>query len=219
MASHQIQRKPRILCLHGFRSSAEKLEKQVHRWPETVLEKLDFVFLDAPFPAQDQGFDPPYYEWFQTNEDFTEYTNFEECLAYIEDYMIYNGPFDGFLGFSQGAVLSAALPGMQRDGLALTKVSKIKFLILISGAKFGGSKFGHTKLSLTLTAFSSPLELPSLHIIGDLDPVKLESIELMEGFVDPFVIYHPEGHTIPKLDEKSLEVMFSFIERIQETIP
>lgn len=34
-------------------------------------------------------------------QDFTEYTNFEECLAYIEDYMLKNGPFDGFLSFSQ----------------------------------------------------------------------------------------------------------------------
>lgn len=35
------------------------------------------------------------------NKDFTEYTNFEECLAFIEDNMIKSGPFDGFLGFSQ----------------------------------------------------------------------------------------------------------------------
>ena len=35
------------------------------------------------------------------SQEFTEYTNFDECLAYIEDYMIKNGPFDGLLGFSQ----------------------------------------------------------------------------------------------------------------------
>lgn len=34
-------------------------------------------------------------------QDFSEYSNFEECLAYIEDYMVKNGPFDGFLGHSQ----------------------------------------------------------------------------------------------------------------------
>ncbi|OMO73028.1 Serine hydrolase FSH [Corchorus olitorius] len=218
----QIQRKPRILCLHGFRTSGEILKKLVHRWPETVLEKLDLVFLDAPYPALGKSdvegiYDPPYYEWFQANQDFTEYTNFEECLAYIEDYMIKNGPFDGFLGFSQGAVLAAALPGMQRDGLALTKVPKIKFVILISGGKFGGLKFGHTKL--TSTAFSSPVECPSLHIIGEMDFLKPASTELLDSFVDPFVINHPRAHTVPKLDEKSMEVMLAFIERIQKTIP
>ncbi|KAK6237935.1 hypothetical protein QUC31_003404 [Theobroma cacao] len=220
----QVQRKPRILCLHGFRTSAEILKKLVLRWPATVLEKLDLVFLDGPYPAQGKSavegfFDPPYYEWFQANQDYTEYTNFEECLAFIEDYMIKNGPFDGLMGFSQGAVLSAALPGMQRDGVALTKVPKIKFLILISGAKFGGSKFGHHKL--TSTAFSSPLECPSLHIIGEMDTTntKPESTALLESFVDPFVINHPKGHTVPKLDEKSTEVMLRFIERIQKTMP
>lgn len=34
-------------------------------------------------------------------QEFTEYTNFDECLAYIEDYMVEHGPFDGLLGFSQ----------------------------------------------------------------------------------------------------------------------
>ncbi|MBA0562655.1 hypothetical protein Golob_007682 [Gossypium lobatum] len=102
----QILRKPRILCLHGFRTSAEILKRQVLRWPAAVLDKLDLVFLDAPYPAQGKSgverfFDPPYYEWFQATEDFTEYTNFEECLAFIEDNMMKSGPFDGFLGFSQ----------------------------------------------------------------------------------------------------------------------
>ena len=76
-------------------------------------------------------------------QDFSEYSNFEECVAYIEDYMVKNGPFDGLLGFSQvrleyitkfllasfsshfdyildltqGAILAAALPGMQAEVL------------------------------------------------------------------------------------------------------
>ncbi|KAK3042930.1 hypothetical protein RJ639_001006, partial [Escallonia herrerae] len=47
--------------------------------------------------------------------------------------MIKHGPFDGLLGFSQGATLSAAWPEMQKEGVALSKVPKIKFLIIISG--------------------------------------------------------------------------------------
>lgn len=70
---NQSQKKPRILCLHGFRTSASILQKLILRWPEDVLEKLDLVFLDAPFPARGKSdvegiFDPPYYEWFQGNE-------------------------------------------------------------------------------------------------------------------------------------------------------
>ncbi|GAV67911.1 FSH1 domain-containing protein [Cephalotus follicularis] len=216
---NQIQKKPRILCLHGFRTSAEILKKLVLRWPETVLDKLDLNFLDAPYPARGKSdvegiFDPPYHEWFQANEDFTKYTNFEECLAYIEDYMIENGPFDGFLGFSQGAILCAALPGMQLHGVGLTKLPKIKFLILVSGAKFGGSKFGLPKLAAN--AFASPIDCPSLHFIGETDFLKEEGIALLGSFVEPVVIHHPRGHTVPKLDEKSMETMLEFIERIQK---
>jgi hypothetical protein len=64
-------RRPRFLCLHGFRTSAEIMRKQVlGKWPADVTARLDLVFADAPFPAEGKSdvdgiFDPPYYEWFQ----------------------------------------------------------------------------------------------------------------------------------------------------------
>ncbi|XP_061351329.1 uncharacterized protein LOC133296369 isoform X2 [Gastrolobium bilobum] len=159
----QSQKKPRILCLHGHGSNAEILKQYVVlRWPETVIQKLDLVFLNGKFSAQGKS-DVEGHEWFHANEDFTEYTNFEECVAYIEDYMVKNGPFDGLLGFSQGAILVAAMPGMQTQGVALGKVNKIKFLIVISGAKFGGKKFGMPELASN--TFSEPIGCPSLHFI------------------------------------------------------
>jgi hypothetical protein len=64
-------RRPRFLCLHGFRTSGEIMRKQVvGKWPAEVTARLDLVFPDAPFPAEGKSdvdgiFDPPYYEWFQ----------------------------------------------------------------------------------------------------------------------------------------------------------
>ncbi|XP_057492672.1 uncharacterized protein LOC130778196 isoform X2 [Actinidia eriantha] len=218
--NHQIVRKPRFLCLHGFRDSGKILQTEIGRWPESVLEKMDLVFVNAPFPAEGKSslaekYDPPYYEWFQSSEDYSKYRNFDECIAYIDECMARIGPFDGLLGFSQGALLSAALPGMQAQGVALTGVPKIKFVIVISGGKFGGSKYSSPKLAEN--AFSSPIECPSLHIYGEDDIAKPYATELLDSFsfVDPFVIHHHEGHVIPKLDEKGLEVMLSFIEKIQ----
>ncbi|KAF0897455.1 hypothetical protein E2562_037354 [Oryza meyeriana var. granulata] len=118
------------------------MRKQVvGKWPADVTERLDLVFADAPFPAEGKSdvegiFDPPYYEWFQFDKNFTEYRNFDKCLNYIEELMIKEGPFDGLMGFSQGSILSGALPGLQEQGLALTRVPKIKYLIIIGGAKF-----------------------------------------------------------------------------------
>lgn len=39
--------------------------------------------------------------WNCVNQDFTEYTNLEECISYLCEYITTKGPFDGFLGFSQ----------------------------------------------------------------------------------------------------------------------
>ncbi|KAM3360540.1 esterase isoform X1 [Capsicum galapagoense] len=210
------KKKPRILCLHGYRESAKIQKKLILRWPESVTGKLDLVYLDAPFPAQGKSalegvFDPPYFEWFQFNKDFTEFYKFEECLEYIEDFMLKHGPFDGVLGFSQAAILCAAISGMQRDGMALTKVPKIKFVILISGAKFGGPSFGVPKLAAN--AFSSPINCPSLHFLGEKDYQKKDGEVLLKCFVDPQVIHHPKGHVIPELDDRNTEIMLGFIEK------
>ncbi|KAG6435253.1 hypothetical protein SASPL_100123 [Salvia splendens] len=170
MGSEGSVSKLRLLCLHGFRTSGEIIKKQVTgKWPESVLEKLDLVFTDAPFPCQGKSdvegiFDPPYYEWFQFNKELSEYVNFDECLAYIEDFMIKHGPFDGLLGFSQGAILSAGLAGMQAN---------VSFRF------------------------------------GDQDFLKEHGTELLDSFVDPLVIRHPK-------DEKGLESMLSFLEKLQK---
>ncbi|TKW04683.1 hypothetical protein SEVIR_7G125700v4 [Setaria viridis] len=208
-------RRPRFLCLHGFRTSAEIMRKQVvGKWPADVTARLDLVFADAPFPAEGKSdvdgiFDPPYYEWFQFDKEFTEYRNFDKCLAYIEELMIKDGPFDGLMGFSQGAILSAALPGLQEQGLALTRVPKIKYLIIIGGAKF---------LSPTVAekAYANKIACTSLHFIGDNDFLKTHGEKLIESCVDPFVIRHPKGHTVPRLDDKSLQVMLRFLDKIEK---
>jgi hypothetical protein len=71
--TNTVVRKPRFLCLHGFRTSGEIMKKQIQKWPQNVLDKLDLVFVDAPFPCNGKSdvegiFDPPYYEWFQFNK-------------------------------------------------------------------------------------------------------------------------------------------------------
>ncbi|PWA36987.1 hypothetical protein CTI12_AA580690 [Artemisia annua] len=161
-----VERKPRILCLHGFRTSGKIFETQTKKWPETVLEKVEFIFPDAPFPCNGKSevegiFDPPYYEWFQFNKEFTDYENLDKCLEYIEELMIKQAPIDGLAGFSQGAILSAALPGLQAKGLALTKVPKIKCLIIVSGAKLKNETWAEK-------AYSSPIQCPSLHFLGTI---------------------------------------------------
>ncbi|KAK8556718.1 hypothetical protein V6N13_064729 [Hibiscus sabdariffa] len=221
MVGNQVQRKkPRVLCLHGFRTSGEILKKMIGKWPESVLGNFDFDFLDGPYPARGKSdvesiYDPPYYEWYQVNE--IECVHFEECVEYLEDYMIKHGPFDGLLGFSQGGMLASVIPQLQTEGTAFTKVPKIKFVIIISGFALRELKSGPPKL--LANAYSFPIDCPSIHVIGEKDFLKERNYQLMKLFVNPFLIHHSVGHTVPKLDEEGLETMNKFIEKIQEMFP
>lgn len=126
--------------------------------------------------------------------------------------MIKEGPFDGLMGFSQGSILSGALPGLQEQGLALTRVPKIKYLIIIGGAKFRSP-------AIADKAYANMIKIPSLHFLGDNDFLKPHGEQLIESFVDPFIIRHPKGHTVPRLvDETSLEVMSRFLDKMEKEI-
>lgn len=55
-------------------------------------------------------------------------------------------------------------------------------------------------------------------IAGEHDFLKEYGKELIDSCVEPVVIHHPKGHTVPRLDDKSFNTMMSFIERIQNDI-
>ncbi|KAG5529560.1 hypothetical protein RHGRI_030075 [Rhododendron griersonianum] len=272
---HQLVRKPRVLCLHAFRISGKIFEKQTEVWPEFVREKMDLVFIDAPFPAEGgsgvQGeFDPPYYEWFQFNQDFSEHRNFDECIAYIEDCMIRMGPVDGFLGFSQmeeqpvrkprvlclhafrtsGKIfekqtevwpefvrekmdlvfIDAPFPaeggsGVQgkfdppyyewfqfNQGVALTSVPMIKFVMLMSGSKFGGSMFSSPRLAKN--AFSSPIQCPSLHFLAiekKMDGQQLARkprVLCFHGFRTSGKIFEEQTQVWPEFVREKMDLVF-----------
>jgi hypothetical protein len=85
--------------------------------------------------------------------------------------------------------------------VALRKVPKVKFLIIIGGAKFKAP-------SVVEKAYSSTIGCRSLHFIGENDFLKQYGKELIESYVDPMVIHHPKGHTVPRLGEMLLSFLF-----------
>lgn len=78
----KFAKKPKILCLHGHAASAKILEAELQVWPEFVLEKMDLIFIDAPFPVEEQTslFGPPYFEWFHYNQ-----VTFSFSLSFFSD--------------------------------------------------------------------------------------------------------------------------------------
>lgn len=62
------------------------------------------------------------------------YHGLEASEAYLEQVVAEQGPFDGLIGFSQGAIMAAALAAMQRTGAALRGAPPLKFVILFGAA-------------------------------------------------------------------------------------
>lgn len=152
--------KLRILCLHGWRTNGEILSMQMAALQANT--RMNCIFIDAPFPGRgepDKGiafFYPnrPYYEWFyrakkdssgaiisaaNPSEASSIYENLGESLKYLEDHLAVNGPYDGILGFSQGASMVTRLAQLQQKNIAVPSAadelyhSKFKFVILIGG--------------------------------------------------------------------------------------
>jgi hypothetical protein len=97
------------------------------------------------------------------------------------------------------------------QGIAFQKVPKIKFVIIIGGAKLKSAK-------LAENAYSSSLETLSLHFLGETDFLKPYGTQLIESYKNPVVVHHPKGHTVPRLDEKSLEKVTAFIDTLEHLV-
>ncbi|KAA6415669.1 MAG: hypothetical protein FRX48_00387 [Lasallia pustulata] len=94
----------KILCLHGFGSSGKILEGQLAGLIRATDPTYDFVFVDGPVsaprgPGVSDAIAGPYYSH-TTGYTTTELEDAaDQITSYIEDL----GPFDGVIGFSQGA--------------------------------------------------------------------------------------------------------------------
>lgn len=192
--------KPRILCLHGMRTSGLILSRQMASLRYHV--DADFVFIDGPFPATgppQKGvlqFYPnlPYYEWQSLDP--------EEGLHYLLDYLSdeKNGRFNGILGFSQGAKMAALVAFALRS---IDNASGLKFNQLQKVSDFHGPLFyifigGVTPFPSSPTD-NTYLEVDSLHIMGLEDPLIQSSKVLSSLFSEEckMILQHSEGHNIP----------------------
>ena len=109
------RRKLNVLCLHGWRTNGDILRMQLRDVIRDNREDVGFTFINAPFKAKGPPQDivgkiwPPdkfkYYEWWDRVDD--RYEGLERSIQYIVQANEEYGPFQGILGFSQGAALAS----------------------------------------------------------------------------------------------------------------
>lgn len=192
--------KARILCLHGYAQNGAFFRQRTGSLRRALKKDVgEFVFLDAPFPAtaaflgdgaEDRGPALGWWTWDDaaraTGGSF-EYRGADEALARVRACVAAEGPFDGILGFSQGATMAALLC------LSSRAKPPFRFAILCSGFS------PHDPRYASLCEELPPANLPTLHVCGEADARVLPAKTRMLAacFASAEVHVHAGGHAIP----------------------
>lgn len=83
----------------------------------------------------------------------------------------------------------------------------MKMFVSISGTKFKDE-------SICEVAYKHKIKVKSVHLIGEKDWLKLPSEELASAFHEPLIIRHPQGHTVPRLDEVATKELRCWVDAI-----
>ncbi|KAJ5933585.1 hypothetical protein N7454_005914 [Penicillium verhagenii] len=218
----------KILMLHGSRQSGELFKAKIQ-----AIEKLtklalkcdiEFVYPTAPFPLEVLGevseLRDRYgaWAWFQFESLQSIHSGIEKSLDLIASILKTSGPFDGVIGFSQGAALAAMVaallekPGREAEFSRLQAAEDgISYPLSFSECEHPPLKFmvaisGYVASHPVYRAFyEPPIVTPSLHFIGSVDTLVDEDASMrlvdccqdLASEVKPTVIRHPGGHVVP----------------------
>jgi predicted esterase len=205
MAASINTSKTRILVLHGFYDSAQNRQNQMRSLIRSMKD-IEFVFINSPFPFIDYGFlkssqnssNEQRYQWMSYKPEWPvinyNYDTIKESTEYIIDYINQNGPFDGLLGFSQGAIVCVAMLLKIPTWPLLSNC--IKFVILV-----GCPPINDPTIKPILETFNQQDQLPTLHISGQNDTlITSEMSEIIFKYFNPSLAefyLHKGGHYCP----------------------
>ncbi|KXG46079.1 Serine hydrolase FSH [Penicillium griseofulvum] len=233
----------KLLMLHGytqsgslFHAKSRALTKHIQKaFPQ---HEVSTIYPTAPIrllPADIPGYEPSSeggadneiesYGWWRRSNTANPplYTGIEEGFAAVARTLKEEGPFDGVIGFSQGAALAAMVaallePGRKESFEHFAKISADGAAGMVIPAPFGEDTFQHPQLKFAVcySGFRAPgpryrafyeepaIQTPVLHVLGSLDAVVEESrsralVEACAGEPekDGLVVWHPGGHFLP----------------------
>ena len=121
----------------------------VSNWKKKNLTFCFLDFLEAPFVVNEIETAK---SWFKFDEEKNKTDGIEESLKFISTYIEKEGPFDGLLGFSQGAMMIPIII----SNLNL----KFKFCILVGPNYFKGE-------NVKGEFMKNKIEIPSLIFSGE----------------------------------------------------
>jgi hypothetical protein len=176
--------------------------------------------------------EPEAYGWWRRRED--SFLGLEEGFEEIAKCLVEQGPFDGVIGFSQGASMAGMITALlekpyearqeafavnQREGMGMSFPASF---IPADGKgrihpplRFAAAYSGFASPFAVHAAFYNPkIQTPMLHVIGSLDTVVSEkrSLALVEACAGlSRVVYHPGGHFVPSSQKEYVGALIAFI--------
>lgn len=214
----------KILCIHGFRSNGELLQKSMDSLTkkfakydinfEYITSPISFVDLEGDGEIEDLDGEYYYRQWWTTGRsrlfDEPKYDTLFDSIKYIYDIYSKN-KYDGILGYSQGSVLTQIILYLQQ----YPELFEEKYKDFHFDFKFGilGSTFNISDKKIS-KLYDRKLNVPILNIYGSKDTLVPYNIsESFSDKCDNATNYKHSGkHYIPTTKE-SFEIMKIFIDK------
>ncbi|CAH8857229.1 unnamed protein product [Trichobilharzia szidati] len=190
----------KVLCLHGYRQNADIFREKTGGFRKSLKKFCEFSFLCAPNMVENSTANDCAW-WFSNPQGFSaqEYSDYDaglrESLAIVKKHMEQEGPFDGIIGFSQGAAFLLMLQIIMEHKLydfSDWNMKPIKFTVLIAPFL--------SRCSLHKNIYAYKSTIPSLIVCGKTDSVISREMtdEILDIFSSkPRVFLHDGGHYIP----------------------
>ncbi|CRK90185.1 CLUMA_CG003899, isoform A [Clunio marinus] len=207
-----------VLCLHGYRQSAESFKSKTGSFRKFCKNYANFTYINAPhlakpFNEDDEPVEEQRSWWFNKDDGSFKGTNqsgpaigFEASLKVVEDAWA-SGDYQGLMGFSQGASFISVICSLSER--SLTNI-KPKFVLMAAG--FLSGSLVHKN------CYENRISIPSLHIYGSTDEIIPHEMSLLleGGFEYPKRIQHSGGHYFPAtVNEKQPYINF-FQDQLQK---
>lgn len=193
----------KILFLHGFGQNPEEIRAKSASL-QRMLPGCEFVFPSGSIRLQSYDSEDlsdrtrdlsevsHRFAWNHLKEDLSfNLISLELVLEKLVPILEIEGPFDGVMGFSQGAAAASALASLLETRDVKIKHAAFKFAVLFCGARPTNPEFD---------VIYGNIKTPSLHYIGRQDvmvPTE-RSLQLCEAYESSQIFFHPGNHFIPQ---------------------
>lgn len=201
-----FEKKIRVLCLHGAASNSTVMRFQLATLKAQLGRQAEFDFLDAFEPAPEIEHDPttkfvaanqPLRSWFKVQHDGSDpssnkpqfYANLDDPFDRIDAHIRRYGPYDVFMGFSQGCDLIAMLSLEYEDTPLAPKLNVLwcpdHRHIFKSSSWYRENCIG--------------LRVPTVMVLGEADDLHYRAgKESAAVWHEPLVLEHPGDHKVPQ---------------------